>query len=118
MLETQIQKYRDVFKIALERADLIDTALSQYLDEPPIQAQQLENIIPVEDPTVFKCPRCGSNMLLKDRRQGTGKYIGCVGYPNCNNAVWLPQDITGIEVLEEICGQVSLGLIFIQTRSM
>ncbi|XP_043282563.1 DNA topoisomerase 3-alpha isoform X2 [Venturia canescens] len=105
VLAEQIEKYRNVFKIALERANLIDTALSQYLDEPPAQAEQLENIIPAEDPTVLKCPRCGLNMVLKDRRQGTGKYIGCTGYPNCNNAIWLPQDVTVLEVLDEICGQ-------------
>lgn len=112
VLQLQINKYREVFKKALESANLIDTALAEYLGEVPTQAQELENIIPPEDPTVMKCPQCGSNMTLKERRQGSGKYIGCSAYPTCNNAIWLPQDITGVEVLDDICPRVSNSLFY------
>lgn len=108
VLETQIKKYRDLFKVTLERADLIDNALADYLDERPIEAREIEINNPAQEIVIFKCPKCGSNMTLKNRKQGTGKYIGCMGYPNCNNAIWFPQNIECVESLDEICSQVSI----------
>ncbi|KAF7992467.1 hypothetical protein HCN44_001805 [Aphidius gifuensis] len=35
VLTTQINNYREVFRVALERANLIDEALAEYLDERP-----------------------------------------------------------------------------------
>ncbi|XP_076233663.1 topoisomerase 3-alpha isoform X2 [Calliopsis andreniformis] len=107
VLQIQINKYRDVFKIALERANLIDNALANYLDERPTETQETQFSNPPEEAVVFKCPKCGSNMTLKDRKQGTGKYIGCMGFPACNNAIWLPQTVESVEVLSEICSHCS-----------
>lgn len=103
VLQNQIAKYRDVFKVAMEKANLLDNAIAEYLDEQPSQVQESEIVTPSEDITILKCPKCGSNMVLKDRRQGAGKYIGCMGFPACNNAIWLPQSIEDVTVLEETC---------------
>ncbi|XP_076756767.1 topoisomerase 3-alpha isoform X2 [Xylocopa sonorina] len=105
VLETQITKYRDVFKVAMERANLIDSALANYLDERPAEAENMQFSNPPQELTIFKCPKCGSNMVLKERRQGTGKYISCMGYPTCTNAIWFPQNIECVEVLDEVCSQ-------------
>lgn len=112
VLQSQIDKYRDVFRITIERANLIDIALADYLDERPTEAQELEISNPPEEVAIFKCPRCGSNMVLKDRKQGTGKYIGCMGFPPCNNAIWFPQYVESIEALNEVCSQVSITLLY------
>ncbi|CAL7941209.1 unnamed protein product [Xylocopa violacea] len=105
VLETQISKYRDVFKVAMERANLIDSALANYLDERPAEIENMPFNNPPQEVTIFKCPKCGSNMVLKERRQGTGKYISCMGYPTCANAIWFPQNIECVEVLDEVCSQ-------------
>lgn len=107
VLEIQINKYRDVFKIAMERAHLIDNALADYLDERPSEAQSAEITDPPQEVPIFKCPKCGLNMVLRDRKQGTGKYIGCMGFPTCNNAIWFPQNVEGVEVLNEVCSHVN-----------
>ena len=101
-----------MFRIAIERANLIDNALADYLDERPTEAQELEITNPPEEVTIFKCPKCGSNMVLKDRRQGTGKYMGCMGFPTCTNAIWFPQYVESIEALNEVCPQVSIILLY------
>lgn len=93
--------------MALERANLIDSALANYLDEQPMNAQEIQFSNPLQEVVIFKCPKCGSNMTLKDRKQGTGKYIGCMGFPTCNNAIWFPQTVESVEVLNEICSNVS-----------
>ncbi|XP_031833068.1 topoisomerase 3-alpha isoform X2 [Nomia melanderi] len=105
VLQTQINKYRDVFKTSLERANLIDNALSNYLDEQPGQAEEMQiNNLP-EEIAIFKCPKCNLNMTLKTRKQGSGKYIGCMGFPTCNNAIWFPDTVESIEVLDEVCSE-------------
>ncbi|XP_011878275.1 PREDICTED: DNA topoisomerase 3 isoform X2 [Vollenhovia emeryi] len=103
VLQNQINKYREVFKVAIERANLIDDSLAQYLDERPIQTEQARLV--AEDVPVFKCPKCGSNMILKERRQGRGKYITCIGYPACTNVVWFSEAVKDVEVLNETCNQ-------------
>jgi len=104
LLQDQINKYREVFKVAIERANLIDDSLAHYLDQRPIQTEQA---LAREDVTIFKCPKCGSNMVLKERRQSRGKYISCMGYPTCTNAIWFPEAIEDVEVLNETCNQVN-----------
>ncbi|KZC11859.1 PREDICTED: DNA topoisomerase 3-alpha [Dufourea novaeangliae] len=105
VLQSQINKYREVFQVSLERANLIDSALADYLDERPTETQEIQISNPPIEISIFKCPRCGSNMTLKDRRQAMGKYIGCMGYPECNNAVWFPQYVESVAVLDETCSQ-------------
>ncbi|XP_076680508.1 topoisomerase 3-alpha isoform X1 [Andrena cerasifolii] len=105
VLRSQIDTYRDVFRITIQRANLIDNALADYLDERPTEVGELEISNPPEEVVIFKCPKCGSNMVLKDRKQGTGKYIGCMGFPPCTNAIWFPQYVESIETLNEVCSQ-------------
>ncbi|XP_076641227.1 topoisomerase 3-alpha isoform X2 [Halictus rubicundus] len=105
VLQTQINKYRDVFKIALERANLIDNALADYLGEQPTETQDIQINNPPEEIAIFKCPKCGSNMTLKERKQTNGKYIGCMGYPTCNNVIWFPKNVESVEVLDDVCSQ-------------
>ncbi|XP_029663967.1 DNA topoisomerase 3-alpha [Formica exsecta] len=104
VLRDQIDTYREVFKVAMERANMIDDALAQYLDERPTQTEQVQFSL-VTDVTIFKCPKCGSNMVLKERKQGKGKYISCMGYPTCLNVIWFPEAIKDVEVLNETCNQ-------------
>lgn len=106
VLQSQIDTYCEVFKTAIERANLIDNALAQYLAERPTQAAEAHFTPTVEDVVIFKCPKCTSNMVLKNRKQGKGKYISCMGYPTCTNAIWFSEAIEDVEVLNETCNQV------------
>ncbi|XP_032669264.1 DNA topoisomerase 3-alpha isoform X2 [Odontomachus brunneus] len=104
VLQNQINKYREVFRVAMERANLIDDALARYLEERPIQSEETQFAL-VEDVSIFKCPKCGSNMVLKNRKQGRGKYISCMSYPACTNAIWLSEAVEDVEALSETCDQ-------------
>ena len=81
-------------------------------------------------PTVRKCPGCGSDMTLRQKSSSTSSdqqqtqtqtqttpggqskkmsyYIGCMGYPQCRNVMWLPRQILDINVLDQSCHRVSL----------
>lgn len=105
--QSMINKYRGVFREALVKANMIDTALAQYLDEQPAEIEQADIAMPIEDIPILRCPKCNSNMVVKTKRQGNGKYIGCMGYPTCNNVIWLPEAIENVEILNEGCNQAS-----------
>lgn len=106
VLQNQIDTYREVFKVAMERVNLIDDALAQYLDERPTQTEQVQFAL-VTNITILKCPKCGSDMVLKERKQGKGKYISCMGYPTCVNVIWFPETVKDVEVLNETCNEVN-----------
>lgn len=106
VLQNQINKYREVFQVAIERANLIDDSLARYLEERPLQIEQTQ-LTPVIT-TIFKCPKCGSDMVLKQRRQGRGKYISCMGYPGCTNVIWFSEAVEDVEVLNETCNRVNI----------
>ncbi|XP_021921836.1 DNA topoisomerase 3-alpha [Zootermopsis nevadensis] len=79
VLAEHLTKYKEVFRIALQQAEKIDEALGHYLQEtaqvpPPVQAEEQ-----TVGQTVLKCPLCGMDMVLRRKREGTGKFIGFPG---------------------------------------
>jgi ssDNA-binding Zn-finger/Zn-ribbon topoisomerase 1 len=42
-------------------------------------------------------------MVLRKKKEGTGYFIGCKGYPTCNSALWLPDGITNATVTSANC---------------
>lgn len=97
--------------MVIERANLIDDSLAHYLDERPIQTDSQALLTP-EDVTIFKCPKCSCDMVLKRKRQGRGKFISCMGYPACTNVIWFPEVVEDVEVLNEICNRVNITSSF------
>ena len=86
------------------QAAKIDEALAQYLEEAaqtPTEDQVADVPVPVR-----KCPSCGFDMVLQNKREGNRKYIGCMGFPNCRSAVWLPNIVAEVEVSGESCPEV------------
>lgn len=95
-----------------EQAEKIDEALGHYLQEtaqvpPPVQAEEQ-----TVGQTVLKCPLCGMDMVLRRKREGTGKFIGCMGYPDCRNAVWFPGNVEDVVLSGESCSEVCNISIF------
>jgi len=78
-----------------------------------------------DQPAVRKCPSCNCDMTLRQKsssessatqstqtpsRKG-GYYIGCSGYPQCRNAIWLPRQMLEVRVLEENCPVVCILIL-------
>lgn len=101
----QVQKYRAVFETVVEKMRQIDESLGNRLDDRPvaIQDQHYNN---AQHRPVLKCPKCGNDMVLKDKRDNSAKFIGCTGWPDCKNTIWLPP-VQWVEVLDESCSNVS-----------
>lgn len=88
----------------------IDASLANRLNDRPQEVH--ETIINQQEEyrPVLKCPKCGNDMVLREKRNGDGKYISCVGFPDCKNAVWLSASIQSIEVLNQSCEEVEIKM--------
>ncbi|KAL3368606.1 hypothetical protein AABB24_009458 [Solanum stoloniferum] len=59
--------------------------------------------------------RCGlcleSDMVLRQKPDGNFM-VGCLGYPQCRNVVWLPGSVSEASVTENTCNSCSPGPVF------
>eukprot|EP01103_Thecamoeba_quadrilineata_P000936 TRINITY_DN10828_c0_g1_i1.p1 TRINITY_DN10828_c0_g1~~TRINITY_DN10828_c0_g1_i1.p1 ORF type:complete len:959 (+),score=147.26 TRINITY_DN10828_c0_g1_i1:12-2888(+) len=56
-----------------------------------------------KEQVVRKCPMCRADMILKKKKDNSGYYVGCKGYPNCKNSVWLPAGLKECSVTQIVC---------------
>ncbi|KAJ8915993.1 hypothetical protein NQ315_016670 [Exocentrus adspersus] len=102
----QIAKYRAVFQEVAGKMCLIDNSLANRLDDRPQQVND-SNGNDNDFKSVLKCPKCGNDMVIKDKRNAPGKCISCINYPACKNTAYFPMCVENVEVLDthcEICG--------------
>jgi DNA topoisomerase-1 len=52
---------------------------------------------------IGKCPKCGKTLLIRRSKKGK-RFVGCSGFPDCNNTYSLPQ-YGGIVTVEEPCSK-------------
>ncbi|KAL5017788.1 hypothetical protein ScPMuIL_003510 [Solemya velum] len=102
VLRGQVQKYKEVFIQASQQALKIDEALSHYLGEAKVADTSLDMSLSMP---VRKCPVCGQDMTLRTKKDGKGFYIGCMGYPSCRNAIWLPDFVLEASVGDQTCNK-------------
>ncbi|XP_050346470.1 DNA topoisomerase 3-alpha [Nymphalis io] len=103
VLAEQIAKYKEVYLTVTAEANKIDQALAGRLSERAMEyTPTVETFVSL--PPVFKCPKCGSDMVVKQQKNNADKYyISCISFPKCKNAVWLPTIVKTIDVLPESC---------------
>ncbi|XP_071107508.1 DNA topoisomerase 3-alpha-like [Haliotis cracherodii] len=108
VLREQIEKYKAVFIEASQQALKLDEALSQYFGQA--HALTGAEVTDIAGPAVVRrCPLCGQDMALKAKKDGKGFYIGCMGYPQCRAAIWLPEFVLQADIAEETCPQCGPG---------
>lgn len=106
----QIAKYKEVFKKVVDKLPQLDNSLANRLQDQPETIQQNNISNNDEYKPAFKCPKCGNDMVLKDKKNNQGKYLSCVAYPTCKNAIWFGNSIETIEVTDVACSVVSLSI--------
>ncbi|XP_012551245.2 DNA topoisomerase 3-alpha isoform X1 [Bombyx mori] len=104
VLSEQIAKYKEVYIKASAEAEKIDRALAERLNEQPAAPPASGDTLPVDMPAALKCPKCGSDMIVRQKKNNpTEYYIGCMSFPNCKNVVWLPNIVKSLQVLPDTC---------------
>ncbi|XP_012081967.1 DNA topoisomerase 3-alpha isoform X2 [Jatropha curcas] len=62
---------------------------------------------------VRPCGLCQeSNMVLKRNRDGNFM-VGCLGYPQCRNAIWLPGPVLEATITTNICNNCTPGPVYL-----
>ncbi|GBP35686.1 DNA topoisomerase 3-alpha [Eumeta japonica] len=105
VLAEQIAKYKEVYITVTAEALKIDNALAERLSEQPNQITSHSRSAVIDMTPVLKCPKCGSDMIKRLKKNSDEYYISCVSFPACKNAVWLPNIVRTLEILPETCSQ-------------
>uniref|UniRef100_A0A8C5A0A4 DNA topoisomerase n=1 Tax=Gadus morhua TaxID=8049 RepID=A0A8C5A0A4_GADMO len=102
VLRNYIHKYKHVFQESVRCAKKLDEALAPYLgaalEFTEAQQEALELPLPVR-----RCPGCGRDMVLRTKREGSGKFMSCTGYPECKAAVWFPDTVLEVSRDDSVC---------------
>jgi DNA topoisomerase-1 len=64
--------------------------------------------------TIGKCPKCGNDMIVRTSKKGK-RFVGCTGYPNCDNTYSLPQN-GGIIVTDKNCDKCNTPIVRIKSK--
>ncbi|XP_071943827.1 DNA topoisomerase 3-alpha-like [Antedon mediterranea] len=106
VLREQVAKYKQVYIEAAEKAISLDQALGHYFQQDPHEATnqvnaQQDAVLPVR-----KCPQCGEHMVLKTKKDG-GYMMSCMGFPDCKAALFLPNNVLTVELMDQTCNNCS-----------
>lgn len=109
VLAEQIVKYKDAYKVITEKALLLDQSLASRFNEQPRVAPEITASTQIDD--IMKCPKCNYkfSMALKPKKDNNGWYIGCMGFPECKNVVWLNDMIKDIKATSTVCTKCGPG---------
>lgn len=101
VLADQINKYREVYRVITQQALQLDQSMANRLNERPRDAPP-PTAFPSRD--LFKCPKCKRHvMYVRAKKDNSGFFIGCQGFPDCKNTIWLNDCIKEIVVLDSSC---------------
>lgn len=104
VLAEQVAQYKEVYRTLQADVNKIFAALSEKFSEQPNEYVPSSEIIPNNMPAALKCPKCNTDMTVRRKSSNANElYIGCMSFPNCKNAVWLPPVVKNVEVLSETC---------------
>lgn len=103
VLRQQIEIYRECFQKIIREVNSLDRAMAtRFEEEPELEAMPDIPITVIHD--ILKCPKCRANtMVVRQKKDNSGSFISCLGYPNCKNAVWLQEDVKEISSIDEKC---------------
>ncbi|XP_053693949.1 DNA topoisomerase 3-alpha [Sabethes cyaneus] len=103
VLQEQIQKYKEAYRVITEKARALDQAMGQRLNQAPREAPSNYSAGSASIQEVCRCPKCSQMMCLKTKKDGNGYYLGCLGFPECKNSVWFDDNIKEASGTDEVC---------------
>lgn len=104
-------------KVVEEAKNVLAETLKEFRkNERDIGKKLLEGLIAAREEagTLGPCPKCGSNLRTLRSKKGS-LFVGCKGYPNCNNMYPLP-GMAKIIPLGKLCEQCKTPMIQVIRR--
>ncbi|XP_050338371.1 DNA topoisomerase 3-alpha isoform X2 [Bactrocera neohumeralis] len=111
VLDEQIQKYLEAYTQITEKVTSMDNKIALRINENPttndnrkdnnVKNQYITNNSITE---LFQCPKCSmAPLTLRQKKSNKGHFIGCMNFPDCKNAIWLPEECVEPKILPESC---------------
>jgi len=103
--ETVINEGKEILVQILDKWKKNERQIGEELAEALKATQKKESYI-------GKCDKCGNELTIIKMRDGR-QFIGCRGYPNCNNAYPLPPSalVKPLDELCKVCGKPMVRII-------
>ncbi|KAK3419318.1 hypothetical protein EUGRSUZ_H05141 [Eucalyptus grandis] len=109
VLETCLQQMKACFLDARSNKQKLMEAMAVFFERAARTARDEQHVV---GEFVRLCGLCHqSNMVLKRNRDGNFM-VGCLGFPQCRNVVWLPGSVSEAVVTANICNSCSPGPIY------
>ncbi|XP_059315421.1 DNA topoisomerase 3-alpha [Lycium ferocissimum] len=109
VLETCLQQMKACFLDARANKGKLFEAMSIFFERSNRSTGGEQQAV---GDVVRRCGLCQeSDMVLRQKPDGNFM-VGCLGYPQCRNAVWLPGPVSEASVTENICTSCSPGPVF------
>ncbi|XP_021641234.1 DNA topoisomerase 3-alpha isoform X3 [Hevea brasiliensis] len=110
VLETCLQQMKSCFLDARENKVKLLEAMAVFFERSDRMSGN-DHLVAVE--IVRKCGLCQeSNMVLRRNRDGNFM-VGCLGFPQCRNAIWLPGPVLEATVTTNICNSCTPGPVYL-----
>ncbi|XP_054743082.1 DNA topoisomerase 3-alpha isoform X1 [Anastrepha obliqua] len=107
VLNEQIQKYLEAYRQITEKIEAMDNKMALRINETATVGESMENQNNNRNKItdLFQCPKCSvAPLALRQKKNNPNSYyIGCMNFPNCNNAIWLSEECSEPSVLSETC---------------
>ncbi|XP_055920463.1 DNA topoisomerase 3-alpha isoform X2 [Eupeodes corollae] len=105
VLQEQIHKYKEAYKVMISKITAMDEKIAQRINETPVANTTNEETNASENQIkeLFNCPKCQLFPMALRKKKTSGFFIGCLNFPDCKNAVWLPDELKDVSALDENC---------------
>ncbi len=107
VLREHVRIHKEAFQKIIASASTIDATLSNRLQETPVVGPEPQATTQFQE--VHKCPRCSAMVAMKTMNENR-IMLTCLGYPACNQSMWLPQEyFKEAVVTENVCENCGPG---------
>ncbi|KAI9205081.1 DNA topoisomerase [Polychytrium aggregatum] len=104
VVQEGVEMYKQAFLNAKNEQNKLIESLAAHFGHDPTEPEPSQGMSMAQ--IVRKCPKCDKSMSLK-RTQAGFLMIGCIGYPECKEAVFFPSILISAELSHKICPRCS-----------
>jgi DNA topoisomerase-3 len=102
VLQEQIEIYKKCYQTITREVAHLDRAVGNRFGVQPDNNAQPLQITSIHK--IFKCPKCQvESMIVRRKKDNTGSFLSCQGYPSCKHAIWLTMNIKDVTSIDEKC---------------
>ncbi|CDY39837.1 BnaC02g42810D [Brassica napus] len=112
VLETCLQQMKACFLDARVKKTKLLEAMTIFFERCTVSNNTDEGENQTTGEVVRRCNLCNESDMALRKNQDGNFMVGCMGYPQCRNAVWLPGPTLEASVTTDICQSCGPGPVY------